>query len=198
MSLPLQQPDAVFMGKFSQLFIGPQLKIKSHLVARAVLAPVVLACLVALSGPVAHAQSLPEIHIDVPVALKQAKVVFNMDHAAFSGDTPVGLTHMTLMTDRFKQTGIPWNVVAVFHGDAGYMLLNDDAYNAQRKTKTGNPYKATIESLIQAGVQIEECAVTMKGNKWSNANLLPGVKVDSGADGRIVELVQQGYVMLQP
>lgn len=162
------------------------------------LAPVVLACLFALSGQVVHAESSPDIHIDVPVSLKQAKVVFNMDHAAFSGDTPVGLAHMVLMTNRFKQTGTQWNMVAIFHGDAGYMLLNDDAYNAVRKTKTGNPYKATIESLITTGVQIEECAVTMKGNKWTNANLLPGVKVDSGADGRIVELVQQGYVMLQP
>jgi intracellular sulfur oxidation DsrE/DsrF family protein len=158
----------------------------------------VLACLLAVSGPVVHAQSSPEIRIDVPVALKQAKVVFNMDHATFSGDTPVGLAHMVLMTDRFKQTGIPWNMVAVFHGDAGYMLLDDDAYNAVRKTKTGNPYKVTIENLIQRGVQIEECAVTMKGNKWTNANLLPAVKVDSGADGRIIELAQQGYVMLQP
>lgn len=171
---------------------------KPYPLARNVIAPVLLACLFALSGPVVHAQSSPEIHIDVPVALKQAKVVFNMDHAAFSGDTPVGLTHMMLMTDRFKQTGIPWNIVAVFHGDAGYMLLNEEAYNAVRKTKTGNPYKAMIENLIQTGVQIEECAVTMKGNKWTNANLLPGVKVDSGADGRIVELVQQGYIMLQP
>lgn len=166
--------------------------------ARTVLAPVVLACLFALSGPVVHAQSSPDIHIDVQVALKQAKVVFNMDHAAFNGDTPVGLAHMVLMTDRFKQTGTQWNIAAIFHGDAGYMLLNDEAYNAVRKTKTGNPYKATIENLIQTGVQIEECAVTMKGNKWTNANLLQGVKVDSGADGRIVELVQQGYVMLQP
>lgn len=174
------------------------MKIKSHPLARTVLAPVVLACLFALSGQVVHAESSPDIRIDVPVSLKQAKVVFNMDHAAFSGDTPVGLAHMVLMTNRFKQTGTQWNMVAVFHGDAGYMLVNDDAYNTLRKTKTGNPYKATIENLITTGVQIEECAVTMKGNKWTNANLLPGVKVDTGADGRIVELVQQGYVMLQP
>lgn len=174
------------------------MKISSFPLARTVLAPAVLACLFVFSGPVVHAESSPDIHVDVPVSLKQAKVVFNMDHAAFSGDTPVGLAHMMLMTDRFKQTGTQWNMAAIFHGDAGYMLLNDDAYNAVRKTKTGNPYKGTIENLIKVGVQVEECAVTMKGNQWTNGNLLPGVKVDSGADGRIVELVQQGYVMLQP
>lgn len=115
----------------------------------------------ALSGLVVHAESSPDIHIDVPVSLKQAKVVFNMDHAAFSGDTPVGLAQMMLMTDRFKQTGTQWNMAAIFH---------EDACNAVRKTKTGNPYKGTIENLIKLGVQVEECAVTMKGNKWTNGN----------------------------
>jgi hypothetical protein len=38
----------------------------------------------------------------------------------------------------------------------------------------------------------------MRGNKWANDNLLPGVKVNTGADGRIIQLVQEGYVMLQP
>ena len=38
----------------------------------------------------------------------------------------------------------------------------------------------------------------MKNNQWYNSNLMPEVKVNSGADGRIIELVQQGYVMLQP
>jgi intracellular sulfur oxidation DsrE/DsrF family protein len=177
---------------------GLRLKMKPNPLARTVLFAAAFACLFALAGHAALAESPPDIHIDVPVVLKQAKVVFNMDHAAFSGDTPVGLTHMVLMTNRFKQTQTQWNMAAIFHGDAGYMLLNDDAYNAVRKTKSGNRYKATIENLITVGVQIEECAVTMKGNHWTNSQLLPGVKVDSGADGRIVELVQQGYIMLQP
>lgn len=154
----------------------------------------------AMTMPAIATQAAPAspIRIDVPVVLKQAKVVFNMDHAAFSGDTPIGLKYMTLMLERFKQTRTESSLVAVFHGDAGYMLLNDEAYNAARKTKTGNPYKGMVEDLIKQGVQIEECVVTMQANKWVNENLLPGVKVDSGAVGRIVQLVQEGYVMIQP
>ncbi len=152
-----------------------------------------------LAAPlIAMADESQEIHIDIPVKLKEAKVVYNMDHAAFSGDAPVGLAHMTLMNERFKQIGTKAQISGIFHGDAGYMLLNDEAYNKVRKTKTGNPYKTTIENLIAKGVNIEACALTMKGNKWTNANLLHGVKVNSGADGRIVELEQQGYAMLQP
>ena len=173
------------------------MKLTAH-VARTLLFPTIIIASFAISALPAQAQSPDQIRIDVPVALKQAKVVFNMDHAAFGGDTPVGLAHMTMMLDRFKQIGTEWKLVAVFHGDAGYMLLNDETYNALRKTKMGNPYKGMVENLIKQGAQIEECAVTMKGNKWSNENLLPGVKVNTGADGRIIQLVQEGYVMLQP
>ena len=146
----------------------------------------------------AWADTEPQIHIDVPVTIKQAKIVFNMDHTAFNGDMPVGLKHMTLVLKRFHQPGNTLNLVGVFHGDGGYMLLNDKTYDKVRKTSTGNPYKNTVEDLIKQGAQIEECAVTMKANKWGNENLLPGVKVNAGAIGRIVQLVQEGYVMIQP
>ena len=163
------------------------------------MAAAVALCVTAVGGlPAAMAQTPEPIHIDVPVMLKQAKVLFNMDHLAFGGDVPVGISHMGLMTERFKMTGTQWSMVAVFHGDAGYMLLNDDAYNRVRKTKTGNPFKSRIDDLMKAGAQIEECAVTMRGNHWTNSELLPGVKVNTGADGRIIQLVQEGYVMLQP
>ena len=76
-----------------------------------------------------------DIKIDVPVVLKQAKVVFNMDHIAAQGDMPVGLRYMDLMTKRFKENKTEGNIIAVFHGMAGYMILNDEAYNQNRKVK---------------------------------------------------------------
>ena len=36
------------------------------------------------------------------------------------------------------------------------------------------------------------------GHDWVNADLLPGVKVDTGAIGRLIQLVQEGYVQIQP
>jgi intracellular sulfur oxidation DsrE/DsrF family protein len=146
----------------------------------------------------ASAEGADGVRIDIPVVLKTAKVVFNMDHAAFVGDTPTGLANMGMMVERFKQAGTEWNIAAIFHGAAGYMLLNDEAYNEARKTKSGNPYKGSVAGLLGDGVLVEECAVTMKANHWTNGNLLPGVKVNAGANLRIVSLVQQGYVMLQP
>jgi intracellular sulfur oxidation DsrE/DsrF family protein len=171
------------------------MKLKSHIALVLSASAVMMLTLPAVS---AWADSAPQIHIDVPVTIKQAKIVFNMDHAAFNGDMPVGLKHMSLVLKRFSQPGNTLNMVGVFHGDGGYMLLNDEAYNRVRKISTGNPYKNMIANLIKQGDQIEECGVTMKANHWGNENLLPGVKVNAGAIGRIVQLVQEGYVMIQP
>jgi intracellular sulfur oxidation DsrE/DsrF family protein len=157
-----------------------------------------LSCIVLATG-VARAEGGPrEVKVDVPVRLQEAKVVFNMDHLAFQGDLPVGLKYMDLLTERLKEQHVPARIVAVFHGGAGYMLLNDAAYGAARKVNTGNPFKGLVARLVEKGVQIEECAVTMKGNGWTNEDLLPGVKVDTGAVLRLIQLHQEGYVEIQP
>jgi intracellular sulfur oxidation DsrE/DsrF family protein len=139
-----------------------------------------------------------EIMVDIPVKLDNANVVFNMDHLATRGDMPVGLRYMDLMEKRFQENGTKGQIIAVFHGDAAHFTLNDKAYNAARNVKSGNPYKELIGDLIQRGVQIEECAVSMKNNGWGNDDLLPGVKVNAAAVSRIVQLSQQGFVQIQP
>jgi intracellular sulfur oxidation DsrE/DsrF family protein len=52
--------------------------------------------------------------------------------------------------------------------------------------------------LVRDGMQVEECGETMALRRWSNAELLPNVKVITGANYRIIQLVQDGYVQLQP
>jgi intracellular sulfur oxidation DsrE/DsrF family protein len=51
---------------------------------------------------------------------------------------------------------------------------------------------------IHFDVQIEECAVSMENHHWLNDDLLPGVKVHSGAIARLIQLVQEGYVQIHP
>jgi len=77
-------------------------------------------------------------------------------------------------------------------------MLDDARYNAVRHSRRGNPYKEMILSLMARGVQFEECAETAKTNGWGNADFLPGVKVTTAANLRIIQLVQQGYVPIQP
>jgi intracellular sulfur oxidation DsrE/DsrF family protein len=140
----------------------------------------------------------PVIHIDIPVNLKKANVVFNMNQVDFSGDVPTGIKYMELLATRFKEMGTRGRIIGIFHGPAAYMIVNDKAYDAYRLAETGNPYKKLLITLIEQGVQIEACAVSMKNNGWSNEDLLPGVKVNAGAIGRLIQLVQEGYVQIQP
>jgi len=50
------------------------------------------------SARILLAQDKPDrmIHVDIPVVLKNANVVFNMDHLAFAGDLPVGINYIAL------------------------------------------------------------------------------------------------------
>jgi intracellular sulfur oxidation DsrE/DsrF family protein len=138
------------------------------------------------------------IHIDIPVNLKKANVVFNVSQVDFSGDVPTGIKYMQLLATRFKEMGTRGKIIGIFHGSAAYLVLNDKAYNAYRLAETGNPYKELIIALVEQGIQVEACAVSMKNNGWSNEDLLAGLKVNAGAIGRIIQLVQRGYVQIQP
>ena len=117
------------------------------------------------------------IRIDVPVTLENANVVFVMDHLAFADDTPVGIRYMHLLAKRYGERRIKGQIIGLFFGEAAYLALNDRAYNAYRSVPTGNPYKGPISALMKQGVQIEECAVSMKRHNWSNGDLLPGKPV---------------------
>jgi intracellular sulfur oxidation DsrE/DsrF family protein len=59
-------------------------------------------------------------------------------------------------------------------------------------------YKNLLASLLEQGVQIGECAFSMKSNGWSNQDLLSGVKVNAGAIGRLIQLVLEGYIQIEP
>ena len=115
-----------------------------------------------------HKKGEHNIVIEIPVVLEKANVVFNMDHLAFAGDVPVGISYMHLLTNRFREMNTKGQIVGVFHGDAAYMTLNDEAYNAYRKVITGNPYKGLLAELLKQGVQIEECVVSMKNHAWGH------------------------------
>jgi thiosulfate dehydrogenase len=137
-------------------------------------------------------------HVDIPVKLAAANVVFNMDHRAFDGDKPVGMKYMLLTAKKLRKDATTFRIIGIFHGDAAYMTLNDKAYNLFRHVDTGNPFKNLLKEMLDEGVEVEECVVSMRAHGWSNDDLLPGVKVNEGAVGRLVQLVQQGFVQIEP
>ena len=144
---------------------------------------------------VASAQE-PALKVDIPTKLDKANVVVDFGHAAYLGDALFGLNDINLLADNVREWNAKGQIVMIFHGDASYLILNDETYNSNRHVATGNPYKKILNGLMEKGVQLELCGATAKGNHWGNANLLPGVKVNVNAMVRLTQLEQEGYTMI--
>ena len=145
------------------------------------------------------AQNTPadaRLHIDVPTRLDKANVVVDFGHAVFNGDVPFALGDVNLLVSDMRASNAKGAIIVIFHGDAAYLVLNDETYNRIRHVTSGNPYKKHLNDLMAQGVQLELCGATAKGNDWGNVNLLPGIKVNVDAMVRLTQLEQDGYTMI--
>jgi len=142
------------------------------------------------------AASEKPLHIDIPVKLPDVKMVFSIGALAFEGDLPASIFHLQLIENDIADWNAKSEVIAVFHTNAGHVMLHDSAYNADRNIATGNPYKELISELQKRGVQVELCGATAKVHNWGNADLHPGIKVNTDAMARTTQLVQQGFVKI--
>jgi intracellular sulfur oxidation DsrE/DsrF family protein len=136
------------------------------------------------------------LHIDIPVKLAEVKVAFSVPALMFEGDLPASIFHLQLIENDIADWNAKAEVIAVFHTNAGHVTLNDQAYNTERMVATGNPYKKLVADLMKRGVQIELCGATAKIHKWGNADVLPGVKVNTDAMARMTQLVEEGFVQI--
>jgi|ERR1700748_2206713 intracellular sulfur oxidation DsrE/DsrF family protein len=136
------------------------------------------------------------LHIDIPVKLRELKMVFSIGALQFEGDLPASMFHMQLIEDDLADWDARSEVVAVFHTNAGHVTLHDSAYNADRAITTGNPYKDLVANLIKRGVKVELCGATAKVHNWGNADLLPDIQVNTDAMARTGQLVQEGFVKI--
>lgn len=153
-------------------------------------------CVIAMGGLRAQDNGQPALHIDVPTMLEKANVVVDVGHAVYAGDMPFALADINLLATDVREWGAKGQIVVIFHGDAAYLILNDETYNANRHVMTGNPYKKILSGLMEKGVQLELCGATAKGNHWGNGNLLSGIKVNVNAMVRLTQLEQEGYTMI--
>jgi intracellular sulfur oxidation DsrE/DsrF family protein len=139
---------------------------------------------------------LRKSRFDIPVKLPDVKMVFSIGALAFEGDLPASIFHLQLIENDIADWNAKSQVIAVFHTNAGHVTLHDSAYNADRNIATGNPYKELISELQKRGVQVELCGATAKVHNWGNADLHPGIKVNTDAMARTTQLVQQGFVKI--
>jgi intracellular sulfur oxidation DsrE/DsrF family protein len=136
------------------------------------------------------------LHIDIPVKLTEVKIVFSIASLSFEGDLSVSLFHLQLIVNDISNWNAKSQVVAVFHTNAGHVTLHDQAYNPDRNIATGNPYKRLVTDLMERGVQVELCGATAKVHGWGNADIIPGIKINTDAMARTTQLVQEGFVKI--
>jgi intracellular sulfur oxidation DsrE/DsrF family protein len=136
------------------------------------------------------------LHIDIPVKLSDLKAVFSVGALQFEGDLPASIFHLQLIANDIADSHAESHVIAVFHTNAGHVTLHDEAYNADRNIATGNPYKNLVADLQRRGVEVELCGATARVHNWGNADLLPGIKVNTDAMARTTQLVQAGFVKI--
>jgi intracellular sulfur oxidation DsrE/DsrF family protein len=137
-----------------------------------------------------------ELHIDIPVKLSDVKVVFSIASLSFEGDLPASIFHLQLIVNDIADWNAKSQVVAVFHTNAGHVTLHDAAYNKDRNIATGNPYTDLVADLMKRGVDVELCGATAKVHHWGNADLIPGIKINTDAMARTTQLVQEGFVKI--
>jgi intracellular sulfur oxidation DsrE/DsrF family protein len=140
--------------------------------------------------------SAKTLHIDIPVRMTRVRSVFSIGALAFEGDLPASIFHLQLIKGDIADWGAESEVIAVFHTNAGHVTLHDTSYNTDRNIATGNPYREFVNGLMKRGVQIELCGATAKAHGWGNADLLPGIKVNTDAMARTTQLVQEGFVKI--
>jgi intracellular sulfur oxidation DsrE/DsrF family protein len=136
------------------------------------------------------------LHIDIPVKLTEVKVVFSVASLSFEGDLPASLFHLQLIVNDISNWKAKSQVVVVFHTNAGHVTLHDQAYSPDRKIATGNPYKKLVTDLMERGVRVELCGATAKVHGWGNADIIPGIKINTDAMARTIQLVQEGFVKI--
>ena len=84
------------------------------------------------AGNCGQASAQETLHIDIPTKLDKANVVIDFGHAVFNGDTPFGLGEINLLATDFRDWNTKGQIVVIFHGDAAYLILNDETYYSNR------------------------------------------------------------------
>jgi intracellular sulfur oxidation DsrE/DsrF family protein len=135
-------------------------------------------------------------------ALSSVRSIHDPLHLVLNGDMPFFLGNMDLLVTDLSNWNVKGEIIAVFHRDAAYLVLNDESYVANRRVQTGHPiqtgkpYGKLMAGLMKPGIQIELCGATAAANHWINKDLFPGVKANTNAMVRVTELEQKGFTLI--
>lgn len=147
----------------------------------------------------------PDDHEHLQVT-QDVKVVFHATEDVWKKGTPQSLWYIhKLVTKGYPNMGVPAEELdfkLVVHDTPVYWFFTDEAWPKAKGLNGAapldhNPHKELIQELLDAGVDIEVCAVTLKSKGYTQDMLLPGIKVTPAGVPRVVDLQLQGYAYLK-
>lgn len=139
-------------------------------------------------------------HAVEPSAAGEVRAVYQASGDVWKDGVSRALFYVDKTAQAYEQRGVARDdlaLVVVYHGEAGYHLLNDGAFErfagARSVTATVNPNARHVRDLSERGIRIEMCSSTMRQHGWTERDLLPGVQVVPNAYPRVIDLQMDGY-----
>lgn len=134
------------------------------------------------------------------------RVLFHVSHDSWKKGAPKTLWYLDRLVNKAypEKLGVPVEELdfkVVVHDQPAYWFLNDAGWKKAKgknhaAPRDHNPHKELIQGLIDAGVDIEVCAVTLKSKGWSEDDLLPGIQTTVAGVPRAVDLQLMGYTRM--
>ena len=127
------------------------------------------------------------------------RVVYDINTGAITPGTGIGmgLYYVRGLLESYKKQGVKMkdlDIHVVLHGRAALQALKDDAFSMVAKDPFAvNPNQAIIRELLEHGVHLEVCNVTLKAYGFKPEDVLPGIQVVFDAYTRIIDLQMRGY-----
>jgi len=131
------------------------------------------------------------------------RVAYDIDTGAVTPGTGIGrgLYYVRGLLESYRKQGVmPENlqIHVVLHGRAAPHALRDDGFaQVVGDPFAVNPNKALIRDLIDLGVKVEVCNVTLKAYGFLPEDVLPGVQVVFDAYTRLIDLQQHGHAYIK-
>ena len=151
----------------------------------------------ATSSPLKVAQ--PEI-INV-TQKRDIRVVYDLKDDVWEAGIGKGLYYVRGLLEAYKAQGVSeknLKISIVLHGSTVYWMLKEDSYRRFKNDPFDyNPNDRVLDELLQHGVSVEVCNVTLRGKGWTADDLMPGVKLVHDAYTRMIDLQQQGYAYIR-
>jgi uncharacterized protein len=161
-----------------------------------------VALTVLAGGPAAYAASAGEQQQEnspmIEVETRQnIRVVYDVKEDVWDAGIGKGLYYVRGLLEAYKDMRVPpeaLQISVVLHGPTTYWLVNEEAFQTYKDDPFAfNPNTKGVQELIDHGVSVEACYVTMKRYGWTAKDLLPGVKIVHDGYTRMIDLQQRGY-----